>query len=92
MRYLCPWVYKVIFRKNKFPNYRIQAKCTCSSCTLVGGKVMRKNFYACFPLVRTVPVLVKGPCEERTGFYNWTIHSEDVVIACVCSIKFKIQN
>lgn len=87
---LCPWKYVTVARFDRFPRYRSQAKCTCSSCTPLGTDDFSvPNRYTCLPVLKLSPVLVRGDCQVD-GFYSYIPAIESINIACTCGINYNM--
>lgn len=81
---LCPWQYIHKYRKDKFPRYLLEAKCTCKKCNL--EKHLNSGDYGCIPVYESSLVLVKRNC-GLDGFYKWMPAVEKINMACVCGIN-----
>lgn len=88
-RSLCPWKFKINVRYDRYPPYRTDAKCTCSSCNYIGNNILPKNVYGCLPVQKAIPVLIKKEECGSDGFYIWKPEIEYVNVACTCGV---IQN
>lgn len=81
---LCPWRYVTKARHDRYPILRTEAKCTCDKCTTYANDKLPKNFYGCMPVLKPVPVLLRGECGQD-GFFNWTPTTEEINVGCVCA-------
>lgn len=85
-RSICPWRYVLSdYREDRFPRYKMEAKCTCSKCTLLNDQQLQPT-YGCMPIVKIVPVLVVQDECGTDGYRNWTFASEELSVACICGI------
>lgn len=84
-RSICPWKYVISGRVDKFPPIKTEAKCTCSKCTTFGNKDLPENMYNCMPVMKSIPVLVKGECGPD-GYFTWTPSTEEINVACICGL------
>jgi hypothetical protein len=77
---LCPWHYVIIERANKFPHTRANAVCNCKESCLNSNSNFR-----CSPIRIPMPVLIRGKCNPKRGYYEWMDAIEDINIGCVCT-------
>lgn len=82
---LCPWKYVITYRQDRYPAYRTEVKCTCDTCTTWIKGLLLKNTYACMPVLKTQPVLIRSGSCNADGNYKWTPILEEVTVACVCA-------
>ncbi|RNA42781.1 hypothetical protein BpHYR1_040951 [Brachionus plicatilis] len=82
---LCPWKSVITYRQDRFPFYKLENKCTCSKCSLIGDKFLDVNSFGCSPVIETVPVLVRGKCGSD-GFFIWEPSLEESNLYCTCSL------
>ena len=91
----CPWTYDIKFRKDRFPNYLNDVRCTCKSCIGSSSKLSYKPQFLptkqvkCEPLMKQVPVLIRGEC-GLDGYYQWHQDYEYVNVACICAFQNKL--
>ena len=86
---MCPWKYIVTHRNDKYPFYKTDVKCTCDKCLFKNKNTNYiQNNYACQPVFKHVPVLVKKEC-GLDGFYKWLPFVEEINYACVCATNKK---
>lgn len=85
---LCPWKTEVTRREDRYPFYKLENKCTCEKCSLVGDEFLDKNF-KCNPVIENIPVLVRGKCGSD-GFYIWEPSLEESNLYCTCSFSTQI--
>jgi hypothetical protein len=83
---LCPWRYVTKLRHDRYPILKTEAKCTCDKCTTFANDKLPKHIYGCMPVLKPVPVLLRGECGQD-GFFNWTPTTEEINVACVCVHK-----
>lgn len=81
---LCPWKSVITYRQDRFPFYKLENKCTCSKCSLIGDKFLDANNFGCSPIIENVPVLIRGKCGPD-GFYIWEPSLEESNLYCSCT-------
>ncbi|CAF0871890.1 unnamed protein product [Brachionus calyciflorus] len=86
---LCPWKTEIKYRENRYPFYKLENKCTCSKCTLVGDEILDTNNFGCVPVTEVIPVLVRGKCGPD-GYYIWEASLEESNMYCTCSFSASI--
>lgn len=82
---LCPWKSVIKYRQDRFPFYKLENKCTCSKCSLIGDKFLDVNSFGCSPVVENVPVLKRGKCGSD-GFFIWEPSLEESNLYCTCTL------
>lgn len=80
---LCPWRFKILYRKDKYPYYTSIVKCTCETCSSKSS-----YFFECIPVFKKVPVLERTFCRSD-GFFEWKKSFERISVACVCAFRHK---
>jgi hypothetical protein len=84
---ICPWIYTVEKREDRYPFLVSKVKCTCNSCTTSSLKY--NKLYRCVPIMKETPVLVRQMTCSKDGFKEWKPTFENITISCVCAHEHK---